>query len=141
MWVLGLLILLVVAVVTIAMLVRGGEPASIDLNTFVVKTTVMWVFLTGAATLLLAVIGLVLLTRGLKKSRSRRAEVRELRARAGGAPATPAGAPAASAPAATPRARDRDTSADDAGSRERGPMRPRTEGDADDYFDSAPRDH
>ena len=137
MWVLGLLILVIVALVTLIVLVRGGQPATIDLNTFQIETTVMWVFLAGALTLLLTVLGLVLLTRGLKKTRRRRSEMRELRSRAAATPAPtpaprrddeprPAPAPTASA-APSARADDR-------------PTRSGREGDADDYFDSAPRD-
>ena len=141
MWVLGLLILLLVAVVVLIVLVRGGGPASIDLNTFEIETTVMWVFLAGALTLLLTVLGLVLLTRGLKKMRRRRSEMRELRSRAAAAPApAPVSSPQASepshrpAPAATSEPSHRSaptTAASDPADRK---------GNADDYFDSAPRD-
>ena len=80
--VLGLLILIGVAAVVVAAAVRGDDPARVDLGSFTIKTDVSGIFAAGALTLLLAVIGLWLLSKGLKRARNRRSEMRALKDRA-----------------------------------------------------------
>jgi ABC-type nickel/cobalt efflux system permease component RcnA len=80
--ILGLLILLGVAAVTVVALVRGGADVSIDVGSFTVNTDAAGMFIAGAVSLLLAVVGLWLLNRGMKRSRRRRREMHELRDRA-----------------------------------------------------------
>lgn len=80
--ILGILILLVFAVIVIATIARGGDPTQIDLDWFVIRSNVTGVFLAGGVTLLLGVVGLLVLLSGLRRSRRRRAEVRDLRDRA-----------------------------------------------------------
>jgi hypothetical protein len=122
---LGVLILVVVAAASLGVFFRGGETIHIDLHWFTIKTTAGIVFLAGAIALALAVFALSLIWEGLKRSRRRRKETKELRHRAAaneqsGAAATgqtPSGSPGGAAPTAVPRST--------------GP---------DDHFDSAPRD-
>ncbi len=80
--VLGLLILVAAVAVTVGAIARGGADVSLDFGSFTVNTDAAGMFLTGAATLLVAVIGLWLLRGGLARSRQRRQEMRELRDRA-----------------------------------------------------------
>ena len=80
--VLGLLLLVAVAVVSVAAIARGGDNVTIDLGSFEIRTDAAGMFLAGAVALLLAVIGLWLMSRGLKRSRRRRQEIHELRTRA-----------------------------------------------------------
>jgi len=136
---LGLLLLLVVLVIVIVAIARGDDPTRIDLEMFTVRTTFLGVFVAGALTLLIGVLGVMVLLAGMRRSRRRRSELKELRHRVDDAP-TPA------APA-TAREHGADT---DAGQRRSpppvtgsppppyasGPDR----GDADDSFDSAPRE-
>ena len=132
----GLLILLVVAAIVIATIARGGDPTSIDLGAFVIRTNFTGVFVAGALTLLLGVLGVMVLLSGLRRSRRRRAEMHELRDRAGAKNTAPASA--------------RDSSADETsrstrasqGSPSVRPSAPHQgPRDADESFDSAPRDH
>ncbi len=80
--ILGLLILLVVAVIVIATLARGDDPTTIDLEWFVVRSNVTGVFIAGAVTLLIGVLGVMVLLAGLRRSRRRRTEMKTLRDRA-----------------------------------------------------------
>lgn len=80
--VLGLLLLIVVVVVAVVAIARGGDPVSFKIGSLTFETDGTGMFLAGAGTLLLAVLGLWLLRRGLARSRERRHEVRELRDRA-----------------------------------------------------------
>lgn len=80
--VLGVLILLVFAVIVVATIARGDEPTQIDLDWFILRSNVAGVFLAGALTLLLGVVGLLVLLSGLRRSRRRRADIKELRGRA-----------------------------------------------------------
>jgi ABC-type nickel/cobalt efflux system permease component RcnA len=116
--VLGLVVLLLVAVVAVAAIVGGGEPATLDLAGVEIGTTVTGVFLTGAGAVLLAMIGLWLTVKGLKRGRARRAEVRSLR--------------------------DRARAAEHSGPRPQETGRPPTQANraasADDHFNTAPRD-
>ena len=122
--VIGLLLLLGVAAVTLAALLRGGDSVRIDLEWFAVRTDVTGVFVAGAATRLLAFLGLWLLGKGLKRNRRKRAEMHALRDRARRADSTDAPGSAGS------------SSVD---GKTRGAERT-SRSDGDDHFDSAPRD-
>jgi uncharacterized protein HemY len=124
--VLGLLILLVVAVVAVTAIARGGASVSIDLGSITVKTDAAGMFITGAVTLVFAVIGLWLLRRGFRRSQQRRREVKELRHRASRTEDDAGRAPANAGSAERANGRDDGRSG-----------RPP---DADDHFDSAPRE-
>ncbi|WP_162802170.1 hypothetical protein [Ornithinimicrobium murale] len=56
------------------------DPLRIDLGVFAVELTPMHLYLLGAATLVVLVLGLFVLTLGLRAQRRRRREVKELRA-------------------------------------------------------------
>ncbi len=113
--ILGVLILLVCAVIVVATLARGDQPTSIDLEWFEIDSSVAGVFLSGALTLLLGVVGILVLVAGLQRSRRRRANIKELKARADAASKS--------------RAEDHTETGQD--------QPPR---DADESFDTAPRD-
>lgn len=131
----GLLILLVVAVIVIATIARGTDPTSIDLGAFVIRTNFTGVFVAGALTLLLGVLGVMVLLSGLRQSRRRRAQMHELRDRADAK--------------STAAAHARDSSADETSDTTRTHLPPSARADAppsqprdaDESFDSAPRDH
>jgi hypothetical protein len=114
--VLGLLILILAAIVVVTMIARGTESTEVDLDAFTIRTDASVIFLAGAATLLLAVLGLVVLMAGLKRARRRRGEMRELRDRA--------------------RAVERRSAGETAPGRSRDSDQP----DQGDPFDSTPRD-
>jgi hypothetical protein len=134
--VLGVLILLVFAVIVIATIARGDDPTQIDLGWFILRSNVAGVFLAGALTLLLGVIGLLVLLSGLRRSRRRRADIRDLRDRAA----------ANEAAAERVRALEAERSGASSGAttvsrrRSRSSDRPREPSEADEPFDGAPRD-
>lgn len=82
MLILGLLLAAAALVVFGYMLfgTRDLDPLQIDLGVFAVKLTPMHLYLLGAATLVVLVLGLFFLTLGLRAQRRRRREVKELRA-------------------------------------------------------------
>jgi uncharacterized protein HemY len=121
---LGLLILVAVALAISAVVFRGGDSVRIDLEWFTINTNAWAVFAAGALTLLMLVLGLWLLTTGVKRSRHRRAEVRNLRKRADANEEAARRASETSTPAAPQTAEAQHRSTD-------GP---------DDHFDSAPRE-
>jgi len=133
--VLGLLLLVVAAAVILAAVLRGGDSVSVDLDWFTVKTDAVYLFAAGAATLLLAVIGLWLVQKGLKRSRQRKVENRQLRRRAEESERL-AQQRAGSAPGQKlpPGSRP----AGGAGSTSSG--RGATEAEPDDHFDSTPKE-
>jgi type VI protein secretion system component VasK len=88
---LGILILVVVALASLAVVFRGGYPVRIDLHLFTVNTSVRVVFLAGVIALGLAVFGLSLLWEGLKRGHRRRRETKDLRKRAQASPSTQPG--------------------------------------------------
>jgi type VI protein secretion system component VasK len=90
---LGILILVVVALASLAVVFRGGYPVRIDLHLFTVNTSARVVFLAGVIALGLAVFGLSLLWEGLKRGHRRRRETKELRKRAQANPPTQPGPP------------------------------------------------
>lgn len=80
MFVLGLLlILLAVGVSLAAVMGTSDQLVTFDLNAFTVQMNPLGVFLTGAATVLVLVIGLGLARAGMRSARKRREEKRELR--------------------------------------------------------------
>ncbi len=115
--VLGVLLVVVAVVVSVGIGLRATQAASIDLWWFTVNTTVSVFYFTGLVLMTVAVLGLWLLLRGVRRGYRRRKEMRELRARAQRVEPVRE-TPPAPAPAAP-----------------REPTR-----DADDYFDSAPRE-
>lgn len=129
----GLLILLVVAVIVIATIARGSDPTSIDLGAFVIRTHFTWVFVAGALTLLLGVLGVMVLLAGLRRSRRRRSEMHELRDRAA-SKSTAARAQNSSAD------ESRGTKRTDPPPPARSDTPPAEPRDADESFDSAPRE-
>lgn len=81
MLILGLL-LIVVAAVVFGYMFWGTDdlaPLDIDLGVFTVQLTPLHLYLLGAATLVVLVLGLLALATGLRASRRRRKEVKELR--------------------------------------------------------------
>lgn len=81
MLVIGIL-LLIVALVVFGFLWFGTEglaPIEVDLGVFTASLSPLQLFLLGAATLVVLVLGLVCLVLGLRAARRRRKEVRELR--------------------------------------------------------------
>jgi len=132
--ILGVLILLVFAGIVIATVARGDDPTLIDLDWFVLRSTVAGVFLAGALTLLLALVGVLVLLAGLRRSRRRRADIKDLRDRAA------ANAAAAEQVRALEAERSGASSGERASSRRRAPDGRREPGGADESFDSAPRD-
>jgi hypothetical protein len=80
--VLGLLLVVIALLAVIIVVLEGGDPAQIDLQWFTTRTDMRGIFAAGALTVLLAVLGLSLLINGLKRSRRKRAEVKELEQRA-----------------------------------------------------------
>ncbi len=122
--ILGVLMLLVCAVIVVATLARGDQPTTIDLEWFEIDSSVAGVFLSGALTLLLGVVGILVLVAGLRRSRRRRADIKELKARADAASKS--------------RPDENDPGTGTAGSTQtRHDHPPR---DADESFDTAPRD-
>ena len=132
--ILGVLILLVFAGIVIATVARGDDPTLIDLDWFVLRSTVAGVFLAGALTLLLALVGVLVLLAGLRRSRRRRADIKDLRDRAA------ANAAAAEQVRALEAERSGASSGEHASSRRRAPDGRREPGGTDESFDSAPRD-
>lgn len=132
--ILGVLILLVFAGIVIATVARGDDPTLIDLDWFVLRSTVAGVFLAGALTLLLALVGVLVLLAGLRRSRRRRADIKDLRDRAA------ANAAAAEQVRALEAERSGASSGEHASSRRRAPDGRREPGGADESFDSAPQD-
>ena len=80
--VLGVLVLLAVVAVSVVAIARGGDPVSFKVGSLTFDTDGTGMFLAGAGTLVLAIVGLWLLSKGLAHSRHRRQEMRELRDRA-----------------------------------------------------------
>ena len=136
--VLGVLILLTFAVIVVATVARGDEPTTIDLEWFEIDSSVAGVFLAGALTLLLGVVGILVLVAGMRRSRRRRANIKELKARADAADRARADSSAKS------HAEDREAETSTADSarerRETEAGQPPPPRDADESFDTAPRD-
>lgn len=79
MFALGIIIVLIAAGVLLAALFGGSnQPATFDLGVVEVETNTLGVFLLGAFTLLLLVVGLILMQGGLRRMNRRRQERKEL---------------------------------------------------------------
>ena len=130
----GVVLLVIAVLVVAAVLVEGGDSAQLDVGGLKLDTNLTGVFLGGALTVLLAVLGLSLLINGLKRTRRKRAEVNALKARAS--------TKETSTVPANPSSSDR-TEPDAAGSSAAGQRRRDNDEDdgTDEYFKSAPRDH
>jgi hypothetical protein len=81
MLVLGLILILGSAALTVGAVYDGGESASVELLGATVDTTVAGVFFTGAGTMLLFLMGVWLLTSSMGRARRRRVERKEVRRR------------------------------------------------------------
>lgn len=79
MLVLGVILILLAAGATIAAIAgTSNEPVTFDLSAFSVDMAPLGVFLTGAATVLLLVLGVGLVRAGLRGARKRRKEKKQL---------------------------------------------------------------
>jgi hypothetical protein len=143
---LGIFVLVVVGLASLAVVLRGGYPVRIDVHWFTIKTSVGVVFLAGAVALALVVFGLSLLYEGLKRGHRRRKETKDLRKRANAnetAAAASSGGTAQATPppgagtspgvgSTSPAAGSTPVrGSSEAGTRSAGP---------DDHFDTAPRE-
>jgi hypothetical protein len=128
---LGILVLVIVGLASLAVVIRGGYPVRIDVHWFTVKTSVGVVFLAGAVALALVVFGLSLLYEGVKRGHRRRKETKDLRKRVqaseSSAPVAPGAPSSTNPPSATPTPGGSSQMTRPA----RGP---------DEHFDTAPRE-
>src|SRR3954449_12527017 len=81
MLVLGLVLILLAAAVGAGAVFDGGEKASVELLGTTVDTTVAGVFFTGAATMLLLLLGVWLVTASMGRARRKRAERKDAKRR------------------------------------------------------------
>jgi uncharacterized protein HemY len=125
---LGIFILLVVGIVSLAVVFGGGQSVHVDMHWFTINTSVSVVFLSGAVALALVVFGLSLLYEGLKRGHRRRKETKELRKRVTAGQTDPAGtgSPASGSAGSAPTGGSSQPTAPPAG--------------PDDHFDTAPRE-
>lgn len=125
---LGIFILLVVGLASLAVVFGGGQSVHIDMHWFNINTSVSVVFLSGAVALALVVFGLSLLYEGLKRGHRRRKETKELRKRVTAGQTAPAdtGPPATGSAGSAPTGGSSQATASPAG--------------PDDHFDTAPRE-
>lgn len=119
--ILGLILLVGAAVVTVSVISAGGDAVHLHLHWFTIRTNGGALFAVGAATLAVALIGLWILRAGLRRGRRRRREIKDLRHRAGVG---------------------RERAADPASTSASAPARPAPAGpdEDDDHFSTAPRD-
>jgi membrane protein implicated in regulation of membrane protease activity len=74
------LLFIALAVVFAVLVLTGSDPSlTLDLRAFKVDTSLTGVYLSGILTVLVAGIGLWMLRAGLRRSRNRRSEVKQLR--------------------------------------------------------------
>jgi membrane protein implicated in regulation of membrane protease activity len=78
MLVLGIILLLFVAVVFVGVLLGGGGQPTVDLGALHVSTTTAVIFVAGAATVVLAFLGLWLIAGGARRANKRRRDRKEL---------------------------------------------------------------
>jgi hypothetical protein len=125
---LGIFILLVVGLASLAVVFGGGQSVHIDMHWFNINTSVSVVFLSGAVALALVVFGLSLLYEGLKRGHRRRKETKELRKRVTASQTAPAvsGPPAPGSAGSAPSGGSSQATTSPAG--------------PDDHFDTAPRE-
>jgi hypothetical protein len=86
----ALILLVLVAVLTVGIAVSNPDIYDLSIFGAVVKVSSFGIFLTGAITMALAVVGLLLLRIGIRRGRARRKEIKELQAASDTAPASPA---------------------------------------------------
>jgi hypothetical protein len=86
----ALILLVLVAVLTVGIAVSNPDIYDLSIFGAVVKVSSFGIFLTGAITMALAVVGLLLLRIGIQRGRARRKEIKELQAASDKAPASPA---------------------------------------------------
>lgn len=77
----GLLLILAAAGITVGVVYDGGDPVTVEVLGRSMDTTVAGVFFAGAATMLLFMVGAWALQSSMGRARRRRAERRELRER------------------------------------------------------------
>jgi hypothetical protein len=126
---LGIFILLVVGLASLAVVFGGGQSVHIDMHWFTINTSVSVVFLSGAVALALVVFGLSLLYEGLKRGHRRRKETKELRKRVTASQTAP---PTVTGPSETGGAGSAPT-----GGSSQATASP---GGPDEHFDTAPRE-
>ncbi|MGZ4638331.1 MAG: hypothetical protein ACXV2J_04645 [Actinomycetes bacterium] len=81
MLIIGLVLILASAALGVGAVYDGGESASVEVFGATINTTIGGVFLSGAATMLLFLIGVWLLTSSLGRARRKRAERKEIKRR------------------------------------------------------------
>lgn len=153
--VLGVIILIVVAVVAVTVIGKGGDPVALELPGVDIDTTASGVFTVGAGSSLLGVLGVVLVIGGARRGNRRRHEVKALRRDADHAGGAGSGAPGAEGAGGGARGtppddgRREDLGArgrtrhdgPDGGRRREGRRGPRNRDDGDgDHFATVPRD-
>jgi hypothetical protein len=120
--ILGVVLVVAAVAVAVAVLQTGGDPVRVHAAWFSVHTNGAALFISGAVCLLLLGLGFWVMWVGLRRARKHHREMKELRKRAFEAtPATPSGSGGAAGPPAASSP-------------------PRRPPDADDYFDTTPRD-
>jgi len=120
--ILGIALLVVAGLVTVAVIQSGDDPVRVDAAFVSVHTNGLALFLAGAISLALVAVGLLLVRVGVRKARRRRREMNELRRRAFEATPTPT------------------TGSGRPGGDSTSPGRSARPPDADDHFDTTPRD-
>lgn len=83
----GILLILLIAFLTVAVVLGGGETATLDTFNVEVTTSLVGFFAIGAAAAIVAVIGLWLVVAGISRSRRREREMERLRRQADSAAA------------------------------------------------------
>jgi hypothetical protein len=104
MLVLGIILVILAAGALLAALFGGRDDAAdLDLGVLSIETTTMGVFLIGAATLLIFVIGLELIRSGTRRANRHRKERKQLSRRSDKREDHPSGGPADAGPTSDPR--------------------------------------
>ena len=88
MLVIGILLILLAAAITVFALLGGGDPASLSWHGVTLSSTALGIFLTGALTLLTFEVGLVVAGRGSSRGMARRRELARLRRAVAGSDTT-----------------------------------------------------
>ena len=78
--VLGLILLVLVAVLVLAIFVSNPDIYDLSIFGAVVKVTSAGIFITGAITMAVTILGLLLLRTGIRRGRARRKQLKELEA-------------------------------------------------------------
>jgi hypothetical protein len=84
----ALILLVLVAVLTVGIAVSNPDIYDLSIFGAVVKVSSVGIFLTGAITMALTVVALLLLRIGIQRGRARRKEIKELQAASDKAPAS-----------------------------------------------------